>query len=147
VIELLVACSLRAIADRFWRKVDTSGGPDACWPWLGYVMRDELRSPQGYGQFRPSGVLGRRLWKAHRFALFLATGEVPQGMDACHECDNTVCCNPSHLWWGTHQENMAHYVKKYGRIGVDKRPPAPRPLLFGLGDEPEPGWAETERAA
>lgn len=25
--------------DRFWRKVDTTGGPDACWPWLASKQR------------------------------------------------------------------------------------------------------------
>lgn len=124
------------IAARFWAKVDRSAGREACWPWLGYIAKDETRSPLGYGQFRTGAPLERRLVKAHRFALFLMTGSLPEGMDACHECDNTVCCNPDHLFWGTHQQNMRDYVMKYGRIGIEKRPPIPRPRLpFDDGDE------------
>lgn len=34
------------LAERFWPKVDKSGGPDACWPWLGGINGD------GYGFIR-----------------------------------------------------------------------------------------------
>jgi hypothetical protein len=59
----------------------------------------------------------------------LATGQNPADMDACHTCDNTICCNPDHLFWGTHRANMRDYIVKYGRVAVSKRPLPPRPGL------------------
>lgn len=44
---------------RFWRKVDKSGGPDACWPWLASTH------PGGYGQFYDAR---NKPIYAHRFA-------------------------------------------------------------------------------
>lgn len=86
-------------ARRFWAKVDTSGGPSACWPWTGYVD-----GRTGYGQFHD----GDRLVKAHRFSYGLANHTVPLGLVVDHECHNDAeckdvpcahrsCCNPAHL--------------------------------------------------
>ena len=89
----------------FWSLVDQSGGPDACWPWtLGC-------DPAGYGQ----GSFG---WtrKAHRQAYLLFHGSIDTSLDVCHTCDNPGCCNPAHLWLGTHQENLQDAGRK-GRLG------------------------------
>ena len=79
--------------DRFWSKVDRRD-PDACWEWRGPLRRD------GYGFF---GVGGRNL-TASRLACELAHG--PSELESCHTCDNPRCCNPAHLYWGTHRQNM-----------------------------------------
>lgn len=81
----------------YWPKVDTSAGPDLCWPWIG------KRDPNGYGNF--DAHPGMR--SAHRFAYFLAHGEIPEGMFVCHRCDNPPCQNPGHLFLGTQADNMA----------------------------------------
>lgn len=84
--------------DRFWSKVDRSGGPDACWPWTG------ARSKHGYGIFDAGG----KTLRAHRVALTLENGPIPDGMLACHRCDNPPCCNPYRcLFPGTHADNMS----------------------------------------
>jgi hypothetical protein len=125
----------RPLADRLADLVDRSGGDDACWPFLGCVSKNRGAGP-GYGTIRGDRVLDERtgrlkrgpLIKAHRAALVLATGENPPEQDACHVCDNTVCCNPRHLFWGSHRYNMMDYIRKYGRLGVSKfAPPPPRP--------------------
>jgi len=49
---------------------------------------------------------------AHRIAYRLATGRDPGELSVCHECDNPPCCEPSHLWLGTHKENMLDMAAK-----------------------------------
>jgi hypothetical protein len=78
---------------RFWSKVDRSGGPNACWPWLAGI------NEKGYGRFRMDGKLHR----ANRVAFFLTHGHWPQ--TARHTCDNPPCCNPAHIIDGTVQNN------------------------------------------
>lgn len=42
---------------------------------------------------------------ATHVALELAGRPVSPGMLACHTCDNPKCCNPAHLFVGTHLDN------------------------------------------
>jgi hypothetical protein len=83
--------------ERFWPKVDKSGGPDACWPWMGNRSR-------GYGHFRFNP--GRHTLSAHRVAYFLGHGENPGTLFVLHRCDVKICCNPAHLFLGTTTDNM-----------------------------------------
>jgi len=100
--------SRRPLPERFWSKVDRSGGPDACWPWIGY------RNAAGYGVIMGEARRNRR---AHCIAYELQTGEkIPPGSFACHSCDSPCCCNAAHLWLGTHNDNMADMAAK-GRAG------------------------------
>lgn len=90
--------SPEAIA-KFWAKVDKSGGPDACWPWLGRCNRD------GYGH---AYVTGHRAdVRAHRVACALVGMEQPEGLEADHRCNNRPCCNPAHIQFVTPAENKA----------------------------------------
>lgn len=83
-------------AERFWPKVDRSGGLDACWPWTGHSTR-------GYGTFR---VGPARQAMAHRVAYELSVGPIPAGFQLDHLCRNPPCCNPAHLEPVTPQENV-----------------------------------------
>ena len=97
----------RSLLDRFWEKVDTSGGADACWPWRGAVSRGR-RARDGYGAIRTGGA-GTPIERAHRFALVLKTAMDPPELEAGHgpTCTTTLCCNPRHLRWVTREENEA----------------------------------------
>lgn len=84
--------------DHFWRKVQKSLDPLACWPWL------NGRSGSGYGLV---WWRGQKRY-AHRVAWELANGQpIPAGMLVRHRCDNPLCCRPSHLMLGRHADNMA----------------------------------------
>lgn len=92
----------KAIA-RFWRKVDMSGGPDACWPWVKSCV------PSGYGQFM---IVPGRVMRSHRIAWALDRGRSPGKRVVRHRCDNPPCCNPKHLLAGTQAQNARDAVAR-----------------------------------
>lgn len=98
----------------FWDRVDMSGGPDACWPFLGSIGR------HGYGNVRVKGVHH----SAHRHAFNLAVGPAIDGLDICHRCNNRSCVNPKHLYQGTRKDNMAD-VKAAGTLYIAPRKVGP----------------------
>jgi hypothetical protein len=104
---------------RFWAKVDRSGGPDACWPWIGH------RNPMGYGK-HGIGRKGNTTVLSHRTAWGLANGQPPGELLVCHKCDNPPCCNPAHLFLGTHTDNAADMVRKRRNSAVVKPERVPR---------------------
>jgi len=87
------------LEDRFYPNVDTSGD---CWLWTG------KRNADGYGELEHR----KRLLKAHRVALTLTGIAIPPGKEVCHTCDNPACVRPSHLFVGTHSDNMQDMVRK-----------------------------------
>lgn len=85
---------------RFWSYVQV-GHEDECWPWL------RAKSSRGYGRYR----VGQRDARAHRAAYALAVRD-PGAMNVLHRCDNPPCCNPHHLWLGTHADNRHDAIRK-----------------------------------
>lgn len=108
VLEAPAVGKLRSLADRFWSKVDCSGGPDSCWLFCGDVRAD------GYGQISLPRDASRKV-KAHRLSWELANGAIPAGFLVLHRCDVPRCVNPRHLFIGTAADNMADMSAK-GRV-------------------------------
>jgi hypothetical protein len=86
---------------RFWTKVDRSGGPDACWLWLGGVS-----SNTGYGNFWWLG----RTQSAHRVAYIFEHGAIPLSLVIDHLCRTRRCVNPAHMELVSQAENNGRIV-------------------------------------
>lgn len=114
------------VPSRFWAKVDRSGGPDACWAWAGVRFRD------GYGQFFLNYEAPKV--RAHRLSWEMANGPIPDGLQVLHRCDVRACCNPAHLFLGTHQENMADRNGKGRQARGDRSAWRTRPERMPRGE-------------
>lgn len=92
------------VLGRFMHRLQIN--PSGCWDWTG-------GKSLGYGILN----VGHRLVpeRAHRVAYKLFWGAIPDGMEVCHHCDRKVCCAPTHLFIGTHHENMLDAAAK-GRM-------------------------------
>lgn len=86
------------VESRFWPHVDQSGGPNACWPWMG------SRSHAGHGRI-DTGPHSTTNSATHRVAWELTNGPIPEGLFVLHICDYAPCCNPRHLYLGTPKDN------------------------------------------
>jgi hypothetical protein len=86
------------VEEVFWSHV-RRGPAESCWEWQGRIYGD------GYGRFL--GYLA-----THRLAYYFTTGVDPEELLVCHHCDNPPCCNPDHLFLGTHADNMRDMVQK-----------------------------------
>ncbi|QRZ61799.1 HNH endonuclease [Rothia sp. ZJ932] len=101
--------------ERFFRHVVKGPDLSSCWIWTGAISND------GYGIFwRKDPVTGKDSpIKAHRYVLLLLSqdAQLPEGAQALHKCDNTLCVRASrdgstHLVLGTRAENMADRARR-----------------------------------
>lgn len=105
----------RPLEERFWSKVQKSDADDGCWWWVG------ARNKKGYGIIQEGGKGSPNL-SAHRLSYKLHHGEIPEGLNVLHSCDNPSCVNPAHLRTGTQSENIAEAFGKKRKVN---------PVAFG----------------
>lgn len=68
----------------------------------------------------------RPLIYAHRWVWEQINGLIPDGYEVCHNCpngDNPACVRPSHLWLGTHSQNIQDSFNKGRSHGNRKNHP------------------------
>jgi hypothetical protein len=80
----------------FWSRVNKT---DGCWEW---TLRPS--TPFGYCRYNKELI--------HRFAWRVTYGEMPDGIQVLHKCDNPRCCRPDHLFLGTQLDNVRDMFKK-----------------------------------
>lgn len=74
-----------------------------CQEWTGFIH------PSGYGK---TMIRGRKNMAVHRLSWLIHIGNIPEGMNVCHHCDNPLCFRPEHLFLGTIQDNVTDKMKK-----------------------------------
>jgi len=85
-----------------------------CWEWKGST------DGKGYGQIRIDTklfyVTRVVAWLTYQFNIEDSKKEI------CHSCDNPKCINPSHLFVGDREMNVADMVRKYRQKGKRAKP-------------------------
>lgn len=100
---------------------------DAC-----LLFRGDLNHA-GYGTF----YVGRYGLRAHHFAWIRAHGPIPDDLDVLHNCptgDDPACVEDTHLWLGTHQQNMEDMVVKGRAASGDRSAQRTRPEIRAVGE-------------
>lgn len=99
---------------RFLEELLAAPPTDECveWPFN--------KDPKGYGRCWWEG----RQHGAHRVVLTLTVGPCPDGMEACHNCGNPLCVNPTHLRWDTRKNNHADKVLHGTKLTGEQKPQA-----------------------
>ncbi len=92
---------MTTVKDRFEQKFIPEPN-SGCWLWT--AGGNNL----GYGRMRVNG----HMCGAHRISYELYIGPIPTGMHVLHNCDVRCCVNPSHLFIGSHSDNMRDMWQK-----------------------------------
>lgn len=76
-----------------------------CWNHKGKPRDGYPQVSSRFGGKKYTYTASRISWQIHY-------GDIPEGLSVLHRCDNTLCVNPTHLFLGTHKDNMHDMVRK-----------------------------------
>lgn len=77
-------------------------------PETGCRVWPDATNDKGYGRV----TINYEEWAVHVLVWTHHNGRPPHGLYVCHTCDIPTCAEITHLWLGTHQENMDDMVRK-----------------------------------
>jgi len=80
---------------------------NGCIEWVG------SKNTRGYGILNGIGT--------HRLSYMLFNGKINSKLFVLHKCDNPSCCNPKHLYLGTHQDNMNDIVNRNRHNKIERK--------------------------
>lgn len=90
-----------SLTEILYKNISSESNDQGCWLYTKLIMK-------GYGHINIKGIKV----PAHRISYELHNGEIPSGLYICHKCDIRSCVNPSHLFTGTHLDNMRDMAEK-----------------------------------
>lgn len=105
---------LSYIIEIFESKIEVNS-VNGCWVWNGFL------SHEGYGGFSCCIEGSPKSYPAHRVSYMLYVGNIPEGLQVLHKCNNKRCVNPEHLYVGTHQDNMRD-LREAGTLAGENNP-------------------------
>ena len=88
-------------------KIDENG----CWIW------QKTKTVNGYAKI----AWKEKCFCGHRISWKVFRGKIPSGLFVCHKCDVRECCNPDHLFLGTHTDNMKDMHQKGRSNPIDAK--------------------------
>lgn len=88
--------------DQIMTRIDKKVKP-TCWIW-----KTKSNTPFGYGL----AIYNGKRRTLHRIMWEVFYGPIPKGKCVLHHCDTPACCNPKHLWLGTHKDNTQDLIRK-----------------------------------
>lgn len=114
----------------FQEKIDTSSGPDACWPWKGATQKNKSgHFPYPIFSWWDAEAKRNFTVRAARYAWEKVHGPLGKRIVRHVVCRNPICMNLRHMAAGTHKDNHEDAVRDGTVVFLanGKRAPAWRP--------------------
>ena len=122
---------------RFWNCVDKNGPEHPtlgrCWVWTGFTCK-----VTGYGSI----TVNYESIGVHRMSWLLHHGTYDKSLWICHDCDNRVCVNPSHLHLGDAKSNAKEMCVRERHVARGRKVLTLEEVRFVLENH-NPGTGQT----